>query len=62
MTLDLGVVLQGEPTLQVTADGEFAADPIFQANLDAEVAQLEDDISSFKYYPVISVGLAFGTF
>ncbi len=62
MTLDLGVAFQGEPGLQVTASGPYAGDPTFQANLDAEVARIEDDISSFKYYPVVAIGLSFGTF
>ncbi len=62
VTFDVGVAFQGRPGLQVTADGPFAGDPLFQANLDAEVARLEDDISSFKYYPVVSIGLGFGAF
>ena len=62
VTFDVGVALQGEPGLQVTTDGPFANDPIFQANLDAEVAEIEGDIAQFKYYPVIALGVAFGAF
>ena len=60
MFVDMGVVFQGEPTLNVQFDGPFANDPTFQQNLDVEIAQVEDDISSFKYYPVLSIGLRFG--
>lgn len=62
MMLDLGVVFQGEPQLEVTVDGPFSSDPVFQQNLNAEVAEVENDISGFKYYPVISLGFSLGGF
>lgn len=62
LLFDLGVVFQGEPQLEVTVDGPFASDPIFQQNLDAEVAEVEGDLSGFKFYPVLSVGFSIGAF
>ncbi len=62
LMLDLGVVFQGEPQLEVTIDGPFSSDPLFQQNLEAEVTQIESDISDFKYYPVLSVGFSIGAF
>lgn len=58
--MDLGVVFQGEPTLDVAFDGPFANQPAFQQNLQVEVAEVEDDISGYKYFPVLSVGVRFG--
>jgi len=59
--VDLGVVFQGEPGLDVQVDGPFANDALFQQNLDLEVARAEQDISAFKYYPVLSVGVSLGS-
>ena len=57
---DLGVAFHGNPAIAVTADGTAAADPQFQADLDAEVVELEDDLESWVVYPVLSIGLSFG--
>ena len=58
LAIDLGVALQGSPQIELTATGELATDPSFQASLNQEVLELEDEFSWFKYYPVISVGLS----
>lgn len=57
VSLELGVVLQGEPQLSLEADGLLASDPTFQAEMERERAEAQEDISAFKYYPVISLGL-----
>ncbi len=62
LMLDLGVVFQGEPQLEVITDGPFSSDAVFQQNLDAEVSRVENDISDFKYYPVLSIGFSIGAF
>ena len=56
---DLGVVFQGSPDISLTADGPFASDPVFQANLEAERRDLENELDDYKYYPVISLGVTY---
>jgi len=56
---DLGVVFQGSPNVSLAADGQFADDPAFQANLEAERRDLEDELDSYKYYPVVSLGVTY---
>lgn len=56
ITLDLGVLWQGEPRVSLTSTGALANDPIFQAQLEAERVELEDELSSFKAYPVLALG------
>lgn len=58
LALDLGIVLQGSPQVSLSATGLAASDPNFVQDLNREVQELENDISGFKYYPVISLGLS----
>ena len=59
LNLDLGVLWQGEPTVELSADGLLAGDPTFQARLESERAQLEESMRDFRAYPVVAVGLSF---
>lgn len=56
ISLDLGVLLQGDPDVALTADGLLADDPLFQASLEAERLELEDELTDFKAWPVVSLG------
>jgi hypothetical protein len=62
LSLDFGVLWQGEPTIAMTADGLLGSDPAFLADLNDEIAELDDEISNLKAYPVISIGLNFNFF
>lgn len=57
---DFGVMFQGEPQVEASAT---ASDPALQSAvdeaLDREVTKIQEDASSFKYYPVISVGVSY---
>ena len=59
LNLDLGLLWQGEPEVSLLADGLLATDPGFQSALEAERQQLEDDISDYKAWPVISLGFVY---
>jgi len=70
VTSDLGVVFQGQArtTLGFTGsacapDGSncvnAATDPNVQANVLAEQAKINNKMSSFKYYPVLSFGFGY---
>ena len=57
---DLGVMLQGNPEVELTAT---ASDPGLQAALNADLAveaqDIEDDVEGISLYPVVSIGLAY---
>jgi hypothetical protein len=59
-SFDLGVMFQGEPTVNIEAE---ASNPILQALLDNDLREeeqdIEEDLSDFKYYPVLSFGISF---
>lgn len=59
LNLDLGLLWQGEPEVSLVADGLLAADPAFVSSLEAERQQLEDDISDYKAWPVISLAFVY---
>lgn len=59
MNLDFGVLWQGEPEVSLAADGSLSSDPGFQASLELERQQIEDEMSNFKAWPVISLGFVY---
>ncbi|MDP6780108.1 MAG: hypothetical protein QGI83_25360 [Candidatus Latescibacteria bacterium] len=59
IAFDLGLALQGSPQVDLSATGPIASDAQFLAELRQEESQVQDDISGFKYYPVVSLGLSF---
>ena len=62
-TADLGVLFQGAPqsTLTATCAAGTPAPTCasIQSSVAAEQAQLNDDMSKYQYYPVVSIGLAY---
>lgn len=56
MNLDFGVLWQGSANVDIAADGFLANDPTFQASLEAERQELEDEISDYEIWPVVSLG------
>ena len=56
MNLDFGVLWQGSPNVDIGVDGILADDPTFQASLEAERLELEEEISDYKAWPVVSLG------
>ncbi|MFA5259699.1 MAG: hypothetical protein WC450_00555 [Candidatus Omnitrophota bacterium] len=59
LTLDFGVMYQGSPEVDLSADGLLASNPAFLADLQREEDNLESDISAFKFYPVIALGVTY---
>jgi hypothetical protein len=59
-SFDLGVMFTGSPAVRVEGN---AADPAlvaaFQDEIDREEAALREELSSYKYFPVVSIGLAY---
>lgn len=52
-------MFQGTPKVSLNPTGTITSDPTFQQNLNDEVAKLTDDIKDFRYYPIVSLGLAY---
>lgn len=59
LNLDVGVLLQGDPRVSLSADGNLADDATFMAALEEERVQLEDEVDKLKAYPVVSLALNF---
>ena len=59
MNVDFGVLWQGDPIVTLTADGALSTDPGFQAALEAERQEIEEDLSDFKAYPVLQIGFVY---
>lgn len=59
LNMDFGVLWQGEPDVTLEADGLLALDPGFQAALEAERLELEDEMQDFKAWPVVSIGFVY---
>ena len=57
--LDAGVMYQGEASVSLAADGTLAGDPTFQAALETERAELEDEISDYEWFPVVALAISF---
>lgn len=56
-TFDLGVAFTGIPRITVNVSGPARNDPTFQADLDAEIREAEDEISSYRFFPHLAFGL-----
>jgi hypothetical protein len=63
LNLDFGVLWQGEPDVTLEATGLATAPPAVQTALAAELEnerlELEDEMSDFKAWPVISLGFVY---
>jgi len=58
LTFDLGVIFQGSPTATLTGTCTGTCTG-FQNDVAAQQASLNDSIKNFRYYPVLSLGLAY---
>ena len=63
LNFDVGVLLQGDPQVDITSSGTAWNDPLiggaFQAAIESERQELEDEMSDFKAYPVISLAVVY---
>ena len=56
---DFGVIFQGSPNATLTATGPVSTTPQFQQEAAREVADINDEIRRFRYYPLLTIGLGF---
>ena len=59
LNLDFGVLWQGSPQVSMSADGLLAGNPTFAESLEAERAELENELGDYKAWPVVSLGFVF---
>lgn len=59
LVFDVGVVFQGTPDVDLTANGTLADDSGFLTDLAEEEQDLQDKLDEFKYYPVLSLGMTY---
>ena len=57
--MDIGILFQGSPNVSYTASGVLADNPTFQANLERDRQDIEEDMDEYEYYPVLSMGVAY---
>ncbi|MEW6331180.1 MAG: hypothetical protein AB1560_06955 [Pseudomonadota bacterium] len=58
VAFDIGALYQGSPGLSLSATGALS-DPALAADLERERRSAEEDLSDFKWYPVVSLGVYF---
>jgi hypothetical protein len=59
VSFDLGVLSQGTPRLTLRADGGLIGDPVFEADLAAEQAELQADFDNLDLVPYMMLGVVF---
>lgn len=57
---DIGLMFHSAPEFSLTSDGSLADNAFFQRELQKEEQEIDDDVvSKIRYYPVITLGLAY---
>lgn len=59
MSLDLGLVDQGDPVVTLRGTGTLLGNPAFEQDITDEARQLTDDAGDFDLAPFLSVGFQF---
>lgn len=59
LNVDVGVLFTGSPVVAFAADGALANDATFQANLDREEQNVQEELNNLELYPVAALGLTY---
>jgi hypothetical protein len=59
IALDFGVVSQGTAMVNLTADGTLTGNPVFEADLAREEAELEEALNDLEVLPFVTLGIVF---
>lgn len=57
--LDIGVLFQGSPEVEMKSSGTCNSNSTCTAELKNEEQEIEDEIKDFKFYPVINLGMGY---
>ena len=59
-SLEIGVLFQGSPDVEMSSQGgTFSDDPTLISEIENEERSIENDLSSFEYYPVVGMGMSY---
>jgi len=58
LVTDIGVLFQGEPTIDLVVTCATSC-PSLQTDAAAENAKLQSDLSNYKWWPVVSIGITY---
>ncbi len=58
LSLDIGVMMHGNPRITMEASGPATSFPGFYDELARETKLIEEDLKEYKYYPVVMIGLS----
>ena len=56
---DIGIMWQGSPDVDLSANGTKAEDPTFKEDLAKEETDIQGDADVFRIYPVLSFGISY---
>lgn len=56
---DIGIMWQGSPDIDLSANGIMANNPVFQLALAQEESEVQDDADQFRFYPVLAFGISY---
>lgn len=59
LNADIGVLITGSPVVAFAADGALANDATFQANLEREERNVQEELNDLELYPVAALGLTY---
>lgn len=59
LALDVGVLFQGQPDVNLEGTGILRGDPTFEAAVRREERDVEDKLQILRYYPVIALTLSY---
>jgi hypothetical protein len=59
ISLDLGILSQGSPSVRLTGTGTMFSNPAFESDLRAEEAELEASLDDLDLVPYLTVGFVF---
>ena len=59
VSFDIGVLAQGSPKLKLSATGAATSSSQFKSDLAAQQAKTQNDLSSYKTYPVVALALVY---
>jgi hypothetical protein len=57
MSLDVGILDQGAPSVSLRGNGTLLGDPMFQADIAAEEAELSSSLDDFDLMPYLTLGV-----
>lgn len=58
-SFEIGAVFQGKPEVDLTATGSLSTNAAFQAEMQKEEDNLQDELDEYEIYPVAAIGISY---